>query len=84
MLRRSFYSLWISVLFCDNVCATTKQKIAIENTNNYIIGEHSLHTAPEYMGLTGPSNRYYVGSGTYYDDEYKRGEFIETCIKTGQ
>jgi hypothetical protein len=61
-----------------------QHKIAIENTNNYIIGEHILHTAPEYLGLTGANNRYYVGSGTYYGGEYQRGEFIETCIKTGQ
>lgn len=59
-----------------------RHKSAIENTDKYIIGEHCLNTSPDYLGLPTFTNRYFVGSGTYYGSEYERGVFIETYIKS--
>ncbi len=58
-----------------------EKKHAIENTNQYIIGEHYWFTDYPTGMATGNYNTYSVGSGTYYGKEYQRGTFIETYIK---
>lgn len=58
-----------------------QKTLEIENTNQYIIGEHYWFT--DYWGgkLTGNYNSYSTGEGTYYGPEYQRGEFVETLLK---
>lgn len=58
-----------------------EKKRAIENTNQYIIGEHYWFTGFPLDMSTGSYNIYSTGSGTYYGKEYQRGEFIEAYIK---
>lgn len=58
-----------------------EKKRAIENTNQYIIGEHYWFTDYPNGMATGSYNTYSIGSGTYYGKEYQRGEFIEAYIK---
>ncbi len=58
-----------------------EKKHAIENTNQYIIGEHYWFTDYPTGMATGSYNTYSTGSGTYYGKEYQRGEFIEAYIK---
>lgn len=59
-----------------------EKKHAIENTNQYIIGEHYWFTDYPNGMATGSYNTYSIGSGTYYGKEYQRGKFIETYIKS--
>jgi len=56
--------------------------VEIENTNQYIIGEHYWFTDYPNGMATGIYNTYSIGSGTYYGKEYQRGKFIETYIKS--
>ena len=56
--------------------------VEIENTNQYIIGEHYWFTDYPNGMATGSYNTYSIGSGTYYGKEYQRGKFIETYIKS--
>lgn len=58
-----------------------EKKHAIENTNQYIIGEHYWFTDYPNGMATGSYNTYSIGSGAYYGKEYQRGTFIETYIK---
>ena len=59
-----------------------EKKHAIENTNQYIIGEHYWFTDYPNGMATGSYNTYSIGSGTYYGKKYQRGKFIETYIKS--
>ena len=59
-----------------------EKKYAIENTDQYIIGEHYWFTGYPGSFTTGNYNTYSTGLGTYYGEEYQRCEFIETYIKS--
>ena len=56
------------------------QKHAIENTNQYIIGEHYWFTSYYGQSTTGNYRTYSTGSGMYYGKTYQKGKFIETHL----
>ena len=64
-----------------NLISYREQKHAIENTNQYIIGERYFFLGNALSMTTGSYNWYSIGSGAYYGKEYQRGTFIETYIK---
>lgn len=75
-------SIMYNFMSSSDLTSYREKKHAIENTNQYIIGEHAWFTDYPNGMATGSYNTYSIGSGTYYGKEYQRGTFIETYIKS--